>query len=125
MMGLRGESMNPMTFGNMTHPIVCVRNCSFVCLYITFLFAIYSYSFENIKKIYKNGSFLRNGFHFGINLQYMSRLIKTLQERIKVFSMRNDNIAVASRVTKYKLVFPKLWVFNGTRVILFSKKKDK
>ena len=25
MMGLRGESMNPMTFGNMTHPnVVCV-----------------------------------------------------------------------------------------------------
>ena len=25
MMGLRGESMNPMTFGNMTHPIAPVR----------------------------------------------------------------------------------------------------
>ena len=55
-------------------------------------------------------------FFFGINLQYMSRLIKTLQERIKVFSMRNDNIEVASRVKKYKLVVPKLWVINGKRV---------
>ena len=30
MMGLRGESMNPMTFGNMTHPndIHCILYCS-------------------------------------------------------------------------------------------------
>ena len=66
--------------------------------------------FQTLNKIF------RNGFFFGINLQYMSRLIKTLQERIKVFSMRNDNIEVASRVKKYKLVVPKLWVINGKRV---------
>ena len=39
MMGLRGESMNPMTFGNMTHPNhTCTLGIVLLCPYGLWLF---------------------------------------------------------------------------------------